>query len=56
MLLGPWCVVVVDDLPRDSVHKSSKSEAEEAEAAGAAEGLTGGGLSVDLGAGVAAGC
>ena len=55
MLLGPWCVVVVD-LPRDSVHKSSKSEAEEAGAAGAAEGLTGGGLSVDLGAGVAAGC
>ena len=55
MLLGPCCVVV-DDLPRDSVHKSSKSEAEEAGAAGAAEGLTGGGLSVDLGAGVAAGC
>jgi len=55
MLLGPWCVVVVD-LPRDSVHKSSKSEAEEADAAGAAEGLTGGGLSVDWGAGVAAGC
>ena len=55
MLLGPWCVDD-DDLPRDSVHKSSKSEAEEAEAAGAAEGLTGGGWSVDLRAGVAAGC